>query len=127
MNRHQSIYATRSFHQPFLCTTTHSHIPRITVYLITPLIIVDDFATREPTTTPPPTQSTFPATTKVSATRRCWPMNTIAAPASHFPIFDNGQQEEDGTYSRESHTLMSHGSTRPPQTHVHHKHLADGE
>ena len=40
--------------------------------------------------------------------------NTIAAPTGHLPLFDNGQQEDDGTYPRESHTLTSNGSIRPP-------------
>ena len=112
MNRHEGLYATRSFHQPFLSTTTHSHIPRITMYPETPLILVDDFATRE--ITKPPIH--LPRDTKVSATG-CWRMNnTMAALAGHFLLFDNGHQNGDGTYSRESYTLMSNGSTpsQPP-------------
>ena len=38
----------------------------------------------------------------------------MAAPAGNFPLFDNGQQKEDGTYARESHTLISIGSRNPP-------------
>ena len=45
--------------------------------------------------------------------------NQIAAPAGHFPLFDDGQRKEDGTYSSESHTVMSDG-WKPPSPHPSH-------
>ena len=93
----------------FLSTTTHSHICRTNPFPETSLIAVDNVAARELTTPPPPLQPT------PTASRRCRRMNNkIAAPAGHFPLFDKEQQEENGTYSGETHTLVSVRTRRFP-------------
>ena len=70
----------------------------------------------------------------VSAPRGCQRVNnTIAAPAGRFPLFDNGQQQEDGTYARENNTPISIGSRHPrlppppPLNPRAPRHLDDGE
>ena len=87
------------------------------MYPETSLIIVDDFAAREITKPPPlPAPIHLPRDAKVSATRGCWRMNnTMEAPAGCFPLFKDGEQEGDGSFSRESHTRYGGDGSTPSQ------------
>ena len=44
VKRHEALNATRSLHKYLLSTTTHCHIPRMTMDSETSLIVVGDFA-----------------------------------------------------------------------------------
>ena len=103
--------------------TTHTHIPRITLYPETSSIIVNDFAKREATKPPPPRSNpSSPRHKGVGDTRVLANEQHEGSTRRSFPLYDNVHHEEDGTYYRGCHTLMSNSSTthppnsRPPQT-----------
>ena len=120
VNKHQGLCATRCFHQPFLSTTTRSHIP-CTVFLCTPKSLQGKQLTpprHSPTPPSSPSRHNPPSPKNKGVINR-----RVLANEQHnrstrrsFSTLSTGKQEEDGTYFSKSHTLMSDGwrSNPPP-------------